>query len=280
MKAIRGMQQRAPELGRLRGGIQTEVKGKPQPEAIDHWRATSPNRDLLGALGGLYGIREPIKSWQDQWEIELDTDSIKVMIPANPLFVAYELWGSGGCQRRCDGVYCSIPVTTPDGGSLEQVDCVCLEEGKEPGQKDACKPTTRLKVVIPEIPGLGVWMMTTGSVFAAQELMGQIDILEAIQPEGAVWADLVLEKRDMKKAWEKFTREFNVPTLRVHASIAEILQGSARAAVTAGEPSATPIAASPPAVEAGQPARPPDDAPARRQPARAAATKPDGTEPF
>lgn len=264
---MRSIREQAPELGRLRGGIQND---KGQPESIDHWRATSVDKDRLGVLGGLYGIREPIREWQGQYEIELDTNTIECMIPGDPLFVAYELWGSGGCQRRCDGIRANVPVETPEGGHMEQVDCVCDEEGKEPGDKDACSPTTRLKVVIPQVPGIGVWLMTSGSIFAAQEMMGQMNILASIGPSGAVWADLVLEPRELKRPWEKYTRSFNVPVLRLRQSLIQLLESPrpalgapAMAAIEAESQAEQQTAAEPPAAK-------PKPVPKAK----------DGTEPF
>lgn len=271
---MRPLRERAPELGRLRGGVQND---KGQPTSIDHWRATSADQDRLNVLGGLYGIRTKVKPWKDQFEIELDTDTIKVLIPGDPLFVAYELWGSGGCQRRCDGMVASVPITTPDGGHMEQVDCVCDALGLDPNDKESCSPTARLKVVIPEVPGIGIWVMTTGSVFACQELQGQINILNQIGPSGAIWADLVLEPREIKRPWEKFTRTFNVPILRIRDSLQALLQGSGSPALTTGGDEGTGVPGAAAAVGTGQPVAPPE--PPQKAPARGGKYK-DGEEPF
>lgn len=255
---IQGLPMRYPEIGRLRGG-DTNEKG--QPVSLDHWKATSQDDFPLKVLCSIYG-GDVVEDAKFGWSAHLETRDIDVLLPVDSLFVAYESWGSGGCQRRCDGEACTVPVEDPEGGHLDQVPCICAENGWTPGvEKSACTVTVRLKVVIPNVPGMGVWMVTSSSLYAAMELPSQVELIEGATgrvPGMLIPCVLALEPRTEKKAWERFERRYNVPTLRIQNSIArlqeQIAQGMRRQSVApasglalpAPEPSALPPASAAP----------------------------------
>lgn len=215
---IKTLDKRYPELGRLRLGERPASSTKPG-KPLDHWRLTSANRELLEAMGGLYGIKSPIKPWEKQFELEIDSQEIDVMLPGDPWSVHMEMWSKAGCQRRCDGETAVVPYKDPDGGGLEEVPCRCIAEGKQPGiDKDTCAVTGRLKVVITDAPGVGIWLMTTGSINAALELTAQVDLLESTHSLPAM-GKLVIEPRKVKKSWEQYERSFYVPVLRLSGAL-------------------------------------------------------------
>jgi len=195
-------------------------------EGLDAWRFTSDREDAIRAVAEIYG-GDP-HPWSDrtgEWEVFTEADTLAVQLPADPLFAAYELWGSGGCQRRCDGERCVVPVQDPQGGHLDEVDCLCEQENKEPGDKDACGVTVRLKVVLPDVPGIGVWMLTSGSVYAAMELPGICDLIDGLRMRSGLLipCHLELQYREEKRPYEKFKRQYHVPTLHVAGSINELM---------------------------------------------------------
>lgn len=207
-----------PEIGRIRLGIQEE--GKRNPTALDRFRFTSADEMVIKAVASLYGGET--RKWDKQFEVVSDSNSLDILLPADPIFAAYEKWGSGGNQRRCDGERCMVPVQSPDGGYIDEVDCLCDTEGKVPGEdRDACNITVRLKVVLPRVPGFGIWMMTTGSIYAAMELPAQVGLIESIRRGAGVNipCDLVLEYREEKRTYEKYARKYHVPVLRVRESV-------------------------------------------------------------
>jgi Recombination directionality factor-like len=63
----------------------------------------------------------------------------------------YQMWSGGGCQRRCDG----------ETEQLTQEPCKCPADPERRNALaktgGACKPTTRVNVMLPDLPDLGVW---------------------------------------------------------------------------------------------------------------------------
>jgi hypothetical protein len=227
MPRILNIPTRYPELGRLRSGKKTHG-GRTPMEALECWRFTSPDEEAIHQAAGLYGgTPQPWADRKGEWELFAQSDTVDIQIPGDAFFSAYEFWGQGGCARRCDGVKCTVPVQDPHGGYLDQVDCICDEKGWEPGvQKDACSVVLRLKVVIPELNGLGVWVFTSSSIYAAMELPAQIELIDALRRETNIMIPcrFKLDYREEKRPYEKFMRRFRVPSLYVDTSIAKIQQ--------------------------------------------------------
>jgi hypothetical protein len=224
---IKTLPNRYPELGRLRLGEKSTDPKKPG-KPLDNWRLTSPDKGLLMAMGGIYGIKGEIKPWEKgQFEVVIDSNEIDVMLPADPWSAYYELWTKAGCQRRCDGQTAMVPYKDPEGGGLDNVDCVCLSEGKMPGTGlDVCSPNGRLSVVMLDTPGVGVWLMTTSSINACMEIEAQVELLERTGTFPA-YGKLAIEHRTVKKSWESFERKFNVPTLRLAGTLRNMVAGAA-----------------------------------------------------
>ena len=229
---LKGIPKRHPELGRLRLGHKTKG-GKTPMEPLPTWRATSPDQVSIEAFADLYG-GEP-QPWADrpgEWEVFSTSSELEVGVPADPIFAAYERWGKGGVQRRCDGERCLVSVQDPEGGYMEEVPCVCENNEWVVGDKDdvakgACTLNFRLKVVLYRLPGIGIWMMTTGSVIAAGELPAQVELLRGFAERGIIVpAVLAIEHRKIKYAWEKFERNFKVPVLRVRESLERLAAGA------------------------------------------------------
>lgn len=224
---------RYPEIGRIRLGS----KGpKGEPRKGKTLRFSSDDRVVLDALAGQLGGE--VKPWDDDkaeqaWHLTSESASIPILLPPDPIDTTYEKWGSGGIAKRCDGERCIMPVQSPDGGHMVESDCACLAEGLVPGDRDdqkkgACQVTVRLRLIIPSVPGLGAWLCTSHSIYAAMELPGQAELLQAMSGRGRlVPADFAIEPRTEKKPWEKYRREFIVPVLRVRASLAQLASGEA-----------------------------------------------------
>jgi hypothetical protein len=150
-----------------------------------------------------------------------------------------------------------VPIQDPEGGHLEEVPCWCDQNGVIPGvDKKACDVAVRLKVVLPQIQGLGVWMFTSGSIYAAIQLPAQVDTIESIRAAGMdlMPCNLVLDYRTEKRAYEKFERRYSVPMLQIDDSIAGImaqLEGGRRrrsvAPLAPGESAPPTRAVAPPA---------------------------------
>src|SRR5690606_36837148 len=100
-----------------------------------------------------------VRPWDNggspEHELYTDTNQVPVVVPPTEMAFSqwYEQWSAGGCQVRCDGQW------------DQQGDraCHCDPESR------ACKITTRLSVMLPDLPGLGVWRVETHGYYAAVE---------------------------------------------------------------------------------------------------------------
>jgi hypothetical protein len=189
MSPILDLQKRLVELGRIRQGTTTpgtSSSGRTfnRPVKLDTWRLTSRDRTLVDAAAGLYG-GEP-QPWRDgaEWEVITETDQLDILvIPGQTLSQWWETWGQPNgkgavsCLRRCDG--------------YEQTDgspCACpadYDERRElAGEGKACKPITRLSVVLPRLPGIGQWRLEARGFNAAKEVAAATGLIERASHDG------------------------------------------------------------------------------------------------
>ena len=221
---IADLGRRVPEAGRLRIGEKT-TKGAPR--AIGTWRFTSHDATALDQIARLYG--GTVRPWGDpkaaagQSEVVTDATEIRVVLPPNPLGDGpmYELWGGGGCERRCNGVTATVMQRGPEGPEPTDVPCLCLAKGAM-----QCAVTTRMSVILPEVRFAGVWRLDTKSWNAAQELPGMVDMIHQAQGEGLQYALLSIKPRQSVSGGQ--TRKFMVPVLGLSASVEQLAAGGTR----------------------------------------------------
>lgn len=231
---ISNIARRIPEAGRIRTGVKTRNAMK----ALPFFRFTSHDEEALGQIARMYGGE--VKSWSDakaaagQFEVITEAPEIRVVLPPDPLggTPIYEMWGGGGCERRCDGLTAQVLQQGPDGLEQTEVPCICTANGAM-----ACNVITRLSVILPEVRFAGVWRLDTKSWNAAQELPGMVDMIQSMQSEGLAYAVLALKHRRSVTAGE--THKFIVPQLGIPASIEQLAAGGSRLgslpSATAGE---------------------------------------------
>jgi hypothetical protein len=220
---ILDLQQRIRELGRIRIGQKVATSsGKTRPAKLNRFRLTSPSRTLLDRVATQYGGTvapwSPTETGPEQYEVLTDATRMPILVPHQPVSQYYELWSGGGCQRRCDGVT----------ELLKDRPCIC---GPDPLNRQ-CKPTTRLNVVLAEIPGVGVWRLESHGYYAALELPGVAELLS--KAGGYVPAFLGLEERTAKRDGK--TLRWMVPTIDVDIAPNALMAGQVPTgpAVTAG----------------------------------------------
>lgn len=240
MSPIIELQRRLVEVGRIRMGT-TEERAKRDgsgtfrmPVRLDTWRLTSRDQTRLQHAADQFGGQVvPWDQRDGEYELITETDSLPIMVlPGQNLSSWYELWGQRSkgkpveCFRRCDGV----TETISDGP------CQCDPEQRE------CKPTTRLTVLLPDVPGIGCWRLDSHGYYAAIELAGTADLLETLTRNGQVVpARLRIDQRRAVRDGESTV--FPVPVIDVDASLPEVLgltAGSARAVIEA--PGYKPVA--------------------------------------
>ena len=237
---ILDLQQRIRELGRIRIGQKVATSsGGTRPSKLNRFRLTSPSRELLDRVAKQYG--GTVAPWTPdggtgQYEVITEATRMPIKVPNQPVSQYYELWSGGGCQRRCDGVT----------ELLKDRPCIC---GPDP-QRRQCKPTTRLSVVLSEVPGVGVWRLESHGYYAALELPGVAELLA--KAGGYVDAFLGLEERTAKR--EGKTLRWMVPTIDVDITPMALMSGqgmagpavaggSERAAIEAPRPDYAALAA-------------------------------------
>ena len=220
---ITDLQRRLREIGRIRQGEQrTSSNGKTYPAALDTFRLTSPHRPAIDAAAAQWG--GTVTPWQSpagpQWQVTLAEPAVPVIVPSADLAFSqwYELWTGGGCQRRCDS-------------TIEYIGdqpCQC-----DPGARD-CQPTTRLSVMLPTVPGFGLWRVESHGYNAAAELAGVVAIAGAFADRGRyLEATLRLEQRAVKrpdKDGKPVTQRFVVTVLDLGLGPMELVAGGAATA--------------------------------------------------
>jgi hypothetical protein len=237
------LQRQARELGRLRTGL---TDGN-RPVRSETWIVTSHAEHYVEAAAAEWG--GTAEKWQPQGSgaaqfrvITQATCLDAILPPGDPLSQSYEMWSRGGCQRRCDGMT----------EQLTDAPCLCIaqfgESWYEQEKGDVCSAHTRLNVILPQMPDIGVWRMETGSFYAANEIAAHVDLIRnATGGNIAVPIRLRMEQRQRVAAGK--TKKFPVVAVELRGSTAgQLMAGTANLDAIAALPGAQ---ASPAALEAG-----------------------------
>lgn len=236
----RELPKKLSELGRIRIGWQEPNKsGKGRhPAKLSQFRLTSSNAPLLHFAARLYGGE--VHPWDDGpapgiFELFTQANSIDVLIPtASAVSISYEIWSGGGCQRRCTGetvLLCedATRISTPCMCPLDEL--VRTEQAK---QGLACARILRLSVLLPDLPGMGVWRLESKGYYATAELLGTLEMLGgAGMDHRIIEAVLRLEARSDKR--EGKPRHYMVPVLWPKYTPRQLLAGGAHALLAPAE---------------------------------------------
>ncbi|WP_240659768.1 hypothetical protein [Streptomyces sp. WAC 01529] len=179
---IMTMKKQAVELGRIRTGYSRpnpKPKGRPIPVRSETFIFTSHSRDYVAAAAEQWGGKvegwTPQNSKIEQFRVITKAREIRAIMPSgDPLSQAYEMWTGGGCARRCDG----------EREQKSGQPCLCLAqygpEWHRRSAREVCRPTSRISVMLPELPDLGVWRLDSHSYYAADGMAGSVDtVLQA-----------------------------------------------------------------------------------------------------
>ena len=142
-------------------------------------------------------------------------------------------WSGGGPTMVCDGITTSQPQRGPcqcpqpdDPGDEDSVWEAIRERRRLAGLKtpQGCYPYTWINVCLPDIGGFGVWQLLSKSENAAAEIIQQAALLEQARAAGQYLpARLALEYREARV--DGMLRQYNVPAIRIDASIRAIANG-------------------------------------------------------
>jgi len=238
---ILDLQMRMRQLGEIRlGHVVPTSNGKTRPAKLDKFRFTSPSREILTSVAELYGGE--VKPWTpanggpSEFEVYSTVNRLPVLIPPRDAVSQwYELYAGSKCQRRCDGV------------TEQKSDrpCMCDPEDRD------CKITTRVNVMLRDVPALGQWLLITKGYHAAVTLPPAAELLAQAGGYVAGWLG-VEEKTAIVK--DQVAR-FKVPTLDVEITPAALMAGEIkggqqavasgpeRVAITSGRPDYAALAA-------------------------------------
>ncbi len=241
MSPIINLQRKLTEVGRIRLGARSE---KGAPTKLDRFRLTSKSKEALQAASEIYGGK--VVAWSspdgDAFELVTNTNVLDVTIPpGNSLTQWYEMWSGAGCQRRCDGQTETINNTP----------CRCPADQSQRSELSskgqACRPTTRLSVILPNVKTVGIWRLESHGYHAAVELAGIAELLQQVSASDKYLpATLRLEQRSAKRGGR--TSRFAVPVLEVGATIQEAIAAISNTPVQPKQ-IATPLAVSIPEPE-------------------------------
>ena len=272
--AVLDVQRRGQQIGRLRmgqkvgtGKFDKDGNEKMRPARSDTWRLTTGSRYEAAAIARLFGGE--VCDWQGEFEVITDTAEIPVTVPPRDEVVSqnYELWNRGGCIRRCNsqvqesGETCACPHAA-DPGDADEVARKALEradlaKGNPP---KACKLVTRINVMIPDLPGLGIFRLDTGSYYAAVEIGDTARIMQLARDRG-VSLPAILRIEQRQRVAGGTTKHFPVPVLEVLVSFRDLATGAIeQAGIMAQLPPAP--GEQPRAITAAAPAVTPASAPA------------------
>jgi hypothetical protein len=197
------LQRQARELGRLRTGWSVpnpDPDKRARPVKSKTWVVTSHAEHYAQAAAEAWG--GDVERWQPQgngapqFRVITKAEQIDALLPpGDPLNQYNEMWTKGGCQRRCDG----------QTEQISRMPCLCLAEFGEDWhllrqdqyRKDkVCAATSRLNVILPDMPDVGVWRAETHSFYAANEWGGTVDmVLSGTEGKGLVPVSLRIEPR-------------------------------------------------------------------------------------
>lgn len=230
MSPLLDAQRRLVELGRIRLG---DKGPRGEPRRLSTFRLTSASEPLLEAAARLYG--GTVRQWKDApsegyFELVTETAEIDILIPPTLTSYSqfYEAWERGGIVRRCDG------RTEAISGEA----CLC-----DPDHR-LCDVVTRVNVMLPRLPGLGVWRLESNGWNAATTLPTTLDLLAAVGTRTFVPAVLRLEQRTAKRPGpdgKPQTRRFAVPVIDLAMTTGELVAMAVDAAAVAA-PSAPQLA--------------------------------------
>ncbi|WP_062214749.1 hypothetical protein [Streptomyces sp. NBRC 109706] len=209
-------QRTARELGRLRTGYSQpseDPNKRPRPVKSRTWVVTSHAEHYVQAAAEQWG--GTVERWQpqgtgpEQWRVITEAEAIDALLPpGDPLSQYNEMWSKGGCQRRCDG----------QRELISRRSCLCEAEHGEfwyqMPKGTVCSVTSRISVVLPDLPDVGVWRAETHSFYASGEWPSTVDmVLAGTGGKGLVPVRLRIEPR--QRVASGMTKRFPVVAVEV-----------------------------------------------------------------
>lgn len=218
-------QQRMVEVGRIRIG---EKSPEGYPTTRQTFRFTSRHRDILELVQKQFG--GDLRPWvekEGEWELLSDAREIKVLFSSKErgdgdlesLVQHWERWAGNTCTHRCDGQTCQFwkQTGTKTVGKNKKVvpvneratgPCQCDHSGAT--GRPACKLVSRLLLILPQVPTLGMWRVETGSTVFDSEIQSLVDTLGVMAPGNVSPLLMSISFRDKRTGPGEDTSKFPV----------------------------------------------------------------------
>lgn len=235
--SVLDIQRKSQQIGRIRLGqkVRTE-SGKMRPGKLDTFRFTTASKSTADAIAALFG--GTVRDWEGQFEVITERSEIGVTVPPRDAVISqfYEMWNKGGAIRRCDSQFDQIskgPCQCPhaaDPSDAEAVDAAARKRAElsKTNPPQACKLVTRINVMIPDLPGLGVFRLDTGSFYAAGESGDKADLMEMARAKN-VFLPAMLRIEQRKRVAGGKTTTYPVPVLEILSTFRSIANGELEA---------------------------------------------------
>lgn len=220
---VLGYQQRSARQGEIRIGDSVEVtrNGRTvrQPRRLWTFKFTAPTEAMVMAIAGLYGGEAvPWDRKEGYFAVVTPKSAIDVYVPVRGSVTdsMMELWDGPVRKRWCDG------RTERMSGNA----CVCPRDRAEREKlskllhPEACRPRTKIGVTIPELPGLGQFQLSTGSVNALEETGDASRVMEAFRDEIGAWVPALLWIDRRQRVGD--ASPYPVPRLDIGASLVQL----------------------------------------------------------
>lgn len=259
---IRTLQQRLTQVGVIRLGQKVPTaSGKIRPAKLETLRFTSPSKTLIDAVAAHYGGQ--VKPWTSptgpEFEVVTDAREIPVLVPPQRMDPNLEHWGNGYRDRLCDG----------ETELMRQKPCLCAAtqaSGQRVDPRELCKPTTRMSLMLADIPSMGTFKLESKGWNAAAELPTLSAAIESAPKPIPARLEVQVRQKKLfhpgKAPKDQIeSRTYMVPVLHFDfVTPAQAFGGqigaAAQTALAAGQPQRAAIGATAePAPEPEQPAR-------------------------
>jgi len=225
--AIKGLSEirRLPRLGKIRLGIKKIASsGKEHPSEVDYFilDPSTPseleNKKLIDEFHKLFGEKPK---------------TIKIMFPvadANMYFSQfYKRYGSGAslkCKGDGESAVCikdefakGLKKIGTDELGMPKVEC----KGKDCPYyvSKECSEVGILQVLLPDLPGAGVWQIATGSFHSIVNLNSSIDYVRAVCGR-AHMIPLILERREQEIQYEGKKSKHYIMQINMDFSLSDL----------------------------------------------------------
>lgn len=167
-----------PRVGKIRLGTATPTgkkdrfgQEKVRPEKADHFIVTADESGITSeaaaaAFRAVYGD-EP--------------RTLRCLLlapePEQNMTGAWRLYGKNKLKTRCDGENCSTRTAT----GWTDAPCQCRAQGLADTDDQHCTLTYTLQVVLPDVEGIGVWQLDSGSDITSRRMADWLTMMRLLR---------------------------------------------------------------------------------------------------